>query len=278
MWNSQTLKDLFGNQFQQATHLVSDATAKLSDPDLAKAETAIQTMLSNAQTAVDNAAQLLIDLEGSGIYAIAITPGVGSWISRFANAEGAPPLGGSVYSAMIVSIFVAPTLTPIANAYGQMKDTLTKPMRIDLPSLPALEKPALLDEGNADWLDEDVWKSQTVGDVFPAQLVSAKSAINAAQKSLTLAQNAKNAFDGRKAMLVEALADAQVVVTSMETTGIYSVLVPPGAGDWLTRLSSQTGAPPSDSYYFCAGTASVIQAADLSTVIASWSKLSGSLA
>ena len=276
MWQSKTLKDLFSAQFQFATDMIAEVNGKISD--LAPIEAKIQEMLSEAQAAVASAQALLTDLAGSGVYAIALSPGMGSWTSRLSGATGAPPVGGSVYSAAMLSIFVGTSPSAISSAYTSMKDSLTEPIRIDEPTLPPMAKPSLGDEGESNWLDEDEWKSKTVGDLFPGQLVAAKSAMNEAQKLLTLAQNAKDAFDGRKAKLTEALAASQAVVDSMSNTGVYYVLVEPGPGDWMARISAESGAPPVDNTYFCAGMASVVQAADLSVVTSAWGKLIGAMA
>lgn len=277
MWNNETLADAFAAQFDAATDLVSECQAKLNDPRLIASEAKIAEMLSSAQALVSASQELLDDLAASGIYVIGLSPGAGGWPSRLQNAANAPVNDPGLITAIFASIFVAPTVESVESAYGSMKSALTSPMRIQKPTIPTIEKPVLVAEGDSEWIAEDQWETATVGDFASAQLVAAKNSMNAAQDALTMAQNAKAAFDAKKLKLIEALDEANAVLASLGNTGVYTVMLTPAVGGWLSRMIGEPGVPPMGAEYYSAGSVTVIQAADMATVLSRWNSLMGAI-
>lgn len=263
-WISTNLAASLGGLTKSATAAINDVQKSLNK--LNNQVSLITSKVNGALSTVSAAKATLDKLTESGFYMINLSPQPGSWSTRLSSAPNAPPnLGYCCGTALII---VAPDLSAISDAYGNVVASIKKPMteasnivnKLDFDGFTPDETPSgfdELDEEEAkDWSDifeSDVWTSATLGDVFGGHMEGITKAAN------KLSKEAKSVFAGcnqasRSAFAIsKGLNSAKNMMTKMQSTGVYNIILNPASGNYLQRLQSETGAPPSSSDLYTAG-------------------------
>lgn len=275
MWTSTTLGSLFAKQLAAANSQITAMQAEVAR--LTPLESDAANSVSSANALVNSIEQYIESLKASGIYTIALSPAQGAWANRLLAAANAPVRGGGVTCAIIASIMQGPTLSGMQSAYGAMKSALTTAISPPSQDAPPVVRPEAAVVPEPQWGSEDEWDSVSVSDAAPAELSAATAQLNEARKTLAKAQTAKNTITARKTAANDALTNAKSTATALAGTGTYKVILAPMVGDWYSRLTTEPGAPSNSGTLYCAGTVTIVQAADAAQVIAAWNSLLGAI-
>jgi len=276
-WISTNLSAALGGISSLATEAIEEVQGKL---DLLNAQVSkLNSTLSTAVSTITSAKSTLTKLSESGFYMITLTPQKGSWSSRLSSASNAPPTSG--YCCGVATISVAPDLDTVTSAYGKIVDAVKKPMTdaksiydaFDFSDYSAAydldELAELAGAGAQDWADlftTDVWQSATLGDIFGGYMEGMTNAANALAKDAKSVMSGVNQASKSISAVSKGLDTTKTLISQMEATGVYTVVLSPESGNYLSRLKSETGAPSTSSQLCTAGYVCVAVAADLTSL------------
>jgi len=251
--------------------------------DLMKANmTAVVNAISSSKSALNK-------LMESGFYMINLSPKKGSWSSRLSSAPNAPPNLGYCCGTAVISI--AADIATVVNAYQGILDAIKNPMAdatnivspFDFSDFIPEEEPDDLEEldeddmAAMDWSDiftTDEWTSATLKDVFGGYAEGVAKAINKLSKSAKSLLASTNQSSRAASAINKGLNATKNLMTQMQGTGVYAIVLAPGAGNYLTRLQNELGAPPSSGQLYTSGYACITVADSLSALGAKYESLS----
>jgi hypothetical protein len=230
--------------------------------------------------AVSAGASLLKQMEAAGLYTIFLEPVKGSWSSRLSGAANAPPNTGFCCGSASIGLY--PDLASAAAALGKLKDALEKPMaaaadfidKLDLDDFIPEEEPEDLVEKDLTALkgktidakfkkSSDTWVSATIGDLFPGAALSAASGLNSAVKQGKALIREKNSLSAIKSFTTKGVSAVTSMLNGMSATGVYTIVLEPAAGGYLSRLQSEAGAPPSSTDMYSTGMVTIATGPDI---------------
>jgi len=286
-WQSTNLAASLGGIASKANAAISQVQGGLD-----KLNDHAAQMMDNVNRAVSTVASSKRDLEkltASGFYMITLVPKKGSWASRLSSAPNAPP--NLDYCCGTAVITMAPDLSTVASAYQGILNAVKKPMAdpsnivdpFDFGDFMPEEEPedlADLDESEMaakDWSDlfpSDEWTSAALKDVFGGYVEGVAKATNKLSKATRSVLSGVNQSGRAAAAIDRGLSAAKNLVTQMQGTGVYTVALLPGRGNYLQRLRSESGAPPSSAQLFTSGYVCITVAEDLSSLQSKYETLS----
>ena len=270
-WVSTSLASAMGDTITKAQATLADAQDKLNG-----VSTQINKVTSNLNSVIDslnlNKDQLSASAQ-AGFYFIILSPKTGGWNSRLGAAMNHPLNTG--YSAGFATIMNAPTLTGLEAQLSSMIDALTKKFNFGSMSsgnwstgwvddwtdfLPDISVGSLPSIPDVDFALRDVWVTTPLGGIFKGNMDAIVEDIN------SIADKAKSVLDlsnqlGRRANSASAgLGAVSDFLDDLETFGVYNITLPPADGGYLSRLTSEAGAPPTNSAYYSCGIACIAEA------------------
>ena len=272
-WNSTTLRAAMGKTFDEATSALDEVSSLLDKAD--QQLTKINSDLNSLVNAATISSDLVNKVTQSGFYMIILSPRQGSWSTRMLTAENAPPTSG--YSMGHATISVTADLGPLLDAYNNMVEALTTPLKFD-----SIFNPFNIDVGfqpfdpssliqftvpSIELPDEDVWVSGTLGTLFTG---FGKAAVDASNKAASAARGVGDVFNQVKKRgyaLNKCVDDTQGVIDNATNTGVYSIILPPAVGGYIGRLEGEIGAPPNLSSYYTSGFAIFAIASGISDLL-----------
>lgn len=286
-WNSTDLASTLGGITTKANDAINQVQSGLD-----KLTNQVSLMTGKVNSAVNTVASskaMLDKLTASGFYMITLSPKKGSWSSRLSSAPNAPPNLG--YCCGTAVIAMAPDLSVVADAYDKTLAAIKKPMadasnlvdQFDFDDFIPEEVPSDLfdlDENEMaakDWGDlftTDEWTSATLKDVFGGYAEGIAKATNKLSKSTRSALAGVNQTARAASAVSKGLGTAKTLMAQMKGTGVYSITLPPGSGNYLSRLRNEKGAPPSSSQLFTSGYVCITVAESLSALESKYDTLS----
>lgn len=285
-WSSVTLADTLPAVFTGAQAAVDAAQKEIDAVSAAIAR--LQLLASDAQARSDTADQLINDLSGdaasSGIYNLTLLPGTGIWSDRILSAAGAPPRDANAYSAIVCTLSLTADLASAAAAKASISQAVSTPFLpappgIKLPSLTPPPKPVIPPLPDPVALPENEWAAATIADLFPGARDAVAESAEAIKKEASKTLDGITKLQEKQGELQQALDDAQQVVTSLSTTGVYSFQALPEVtptADWYDRMIAGTeaeGRPPFDPSLYSAGTVTVVLATSYAQLLERFGKL-----
>ncbi len=253
-WESLTLDQVLGNIVTDINSKINEMQEKADQVLVLKAKVEDKFLeLNQVLSELENLAQRL---EASGFYFIKLSPKQGSWNERLVNAENAPPTDSEFFTAIFATIIVAPGLDTVESSFTSLSDALTKEIKIPAvsPVMPVSEDFSFpIAE-----VIEDSWKSLALKDIFPGMAKSLEKKLNAVRSDVKKIESILNQLTEKYTKLIDAIDEAQRFLDSLQNTGVYRILLEPGQGSWISRMTGEEGSPPSDPSYYSAGIAIVI--------------------
>lgn len=288
-WVSTNLSEAVGGISKQATAAVAGVNASLAVLD--------KQVQSNAKKAtavlgaVTEGSGLLKQMQAAGLYTIFLAPEKGSWSTRLSKAIGAPPNEGFCCGSASIGLY--PDVLSAAKALGQLKDMLEKPVaaasdfinKLDLEDfVPDLEPEDFIETDlsaftgktiNAKFnKSSDEWVSATIGDLFPGSALSTANALNAAVGEGKSLLKAKNSLKMVQSFTGKGLSTVTSMLDGMSKTGVYTILLEPKSGGYLSRLKSEKGAPPSSADMYSTGMVTIATGPDILSLADKFTTLS----
>ena len=286
-WNSTNIASSMGgitSKANDAINQVQNGLDKLTNQVslmTGKVDTAVSAIVSSKAT--------LNKLTASGFYMITLSPQVGSWSSRLSAASNAPP--NLAYCCGTAVIAMAPDISTVSNAYQGIVDSVKKPMadasnivnQFDFEDFIPDEMPeGLLDIDIStltatDWSDlfeTDAWKSTTLKDVFGGYAEGIAAATNKLSKEARSVVAGINQTARAASAINKGLTATKNLIAQMQDTGVYSIALAPGSGNYLTRLQNEAGAPDTSSALYTSGYVCIAVADSLSALESKYDTLS----
>jgi len=261
-WLNATLADSVAGMTAKANAAI--ATAQTALAALNSQTAAMQSRLTAMLDAATDNKTMLDKLAESGFYMITLAPEVGSWSARLAGALNEPPNSG--FCSGTANLIISADPAVVTNAYAKVKTAMLKPIDdankfIDqtdfsdfVPDAPVYEDFPPVELPDWDILyPSGQWESAKLGDVFGGAMSgigTASADLNKGVKELLATANHVGKITSA---LDKGLTAAQDFMTGLQATGVYSIMLPPGAGGYLDRLQAEAGAPPADSELYSAG-------------------------
>lgn len=250
---------------------------------------AIKGRVNQAVSTVSSSKSTLDKLLESGFYMITLSPKKGLWSSRLSSAPNAPPNLGYCCGTAVIAI--APDLSSVASAFQKMKDAVKKPMAeasnivnpFDFSDFEPKEDPDEIEEIDEDamiamdWDDiftTDEWSSTSLKDVFGGYTEGITKATNILSKATKSAMASYNQASRAASAINKGLTATKNMLTQMKSTGVYRIDLPPAKGNYLSRLQSEPGAPPTSTKFFSSGYVCVTVAGDVSALSSKYDTLS----
>lgn len=286
-WQSTNLADAIGG-------IAADANAAISEVQsgLTKLNAQVGRMTSNLNRAVGLVAASMDTLDKlmeSGFFMITLSPRKGAWNTRLAAAPNAP--ANLNFSCGTAVVALAPDAATVAQSYQRIADAVKKPMAdatnivnpFDFSDFSPLDAPAELAGVNEealaarDWAElfkPDEWKETSLGEVFGGYAEGIATATNQSCKSARSLLASVNQSRRSASAINRGLSATRNLITQMEGTGVYRIVLPPGEGAYLHRLQTEPNAPPTSAQAFTAGYACVAVAQDLAGLASKYATLS----
>lgn len=287
-WISTNMAAAIGGVSKQAAAAVAGVNAALG-----KLDKQVQANAAKASAVLDvvgAGASLLQQMEAAGLYTIFLEPVKGSWSSRLSGAANAPPNSGFCCGSASIGLY--PSLADAAASLAKLKDMLEKPMaaaadfidKLDLEDfIPDLEPEELVEKDltalKGKTIDakfkksSDTWVSATIGDLFPGAALSAASGLNAAVKQGKALLKEKNSLSAIKSFTNKGLSTVTSMLDGMSATGVYTIVLEPAAGGYLSRLKSEAGAPPSNATMYSTGMVCIATGPDILSLAGKFSTM-----
>jgi len=225
----------------------------------------------------------------TGFYMITLSPKKGSWSSRLSSAPNAPPNLSHCCGTAVITI--APDLNTVTDAFQKMKDAVKKPMAdasnivnpFDFSDFEPEDEPEDLEDldeeemAAQDWSDlftTDEWSSAALKDVFGGYAEGITKATNKLSKATRSVMASVNQASRAASAINKGLSATKNIMAQMQGTGVYRVVLAPGQGNYLQRLRSESGAPPSSGQLFSSGYVCITVAESLSALESKYDTLS----
>lgn len=289
-WVSTNLSEAVGGISKQASAAVAGVNASLAVLDKQVQSNAKK---SNAVLgAVTEGTGLLGQMQAAGLYTIFLAPEKGSWSTRLSRAMGAPPNDGFCCGSASIGLY--PDIMSASKALSQLKEMLEKPVaaasdfidKLDLDDfVPDLEPEEFEEvdlttftgrtiDSKFSMAGGDKWVSATIGDLFPGSALSTANALNAAVGEGKSLLKAKNSLKKVQSFTTKGLSTVTNMLDGMSKTGVYTILLEPGAGGYLTRLKTEKGAPASSADMYSTGMVTIATGPDILSLAAKFTTLS----
>ena len=289
-WMSTNLADAVGGISKQATAAVAGVNASLAVLD--------KQVQSNAKKAtavlgaVTEGADLLKQMQAAGLSTSFLAPEKGSWSTRLSKAIGAPPNEG--FCCGSASIGLDPDVKSAQESLKQLKAMLEKPVaaatdfidKFDIEDfVPDLEPEELAEVDTSELKGKtidakfsaaggDKWVSATIGDLFPGSALSTANALNSAVGEGKSLLKAKNSLKMVQSFTDKGLSTVTNMLDGMSKTGVYTILLEPKSGGYLSRLKSEKGAPASSADMYSTGMVTIATGPDILSLTAKFTTLS----
>lgn len=277
-WISASLADALGGVSGGAAAAVAEVNAALGKLDK---QIAANSAKANAVLdAVGAGASLLSQMEAAGLYTIFLQPIKGSWSTRLSSAKNAPPNTGFCCGSASIGLY--PDFEAASKSLAKLKEALEKPVaaasdfisNLDLDDfIPDLEPEELVEKDvsalKGKTIDakfkksSDEWVAATIGDLFPGSALSAANSLNAAVKEGKSLLKGKNSLNMIKSFTSKGLSTVTSMLNGMAATGVYTIMLEPGAGGYLTRLQHEAGAPPTSTDMYSTGMVTIATGPDV---------------
>lgn len=280
-WISTNLAGAMGGIAAKATAAVADLQKTLGTFD--KQIQGNLGQYASALDAISSNKSLLSTLSESGIYTIILAPAKGAWTSRLQSAANSPP--GSGWCCGTATITLSADLGAALNSLDKMKSALEKPIDAATSSfmdtITDISDVFTPDPEPTDMVSVDTnalkkklddvflpnsWTLATMGDVFCGAASVAGDALNASVKAGKSLLKQRNMLGVTKALTNKGMQQVNGLLTDMAATGVYNILLEPGAGNYLTRLQNEVGAPPQDANMFSSGIVCISIGPDISSL------------
>jgi len=281
-WLNATLADSVAGMTAKANAAIAAAEAALAA--LNSQTTAMQSKLTAMLDAATDNKSMLDKMAESGFYMITLAPQVGSWTARLTGAANEPINSG--FCAGTANLILSADPAVVANAYAKVKAALLKPIDdankfIDQTDFSDFipEAPVYDDFPAAELPDWDVlypsgqWQSAKLGDVFGGAMSGLGTASEGLNKGVKELLATANHVGKITSALDKGLTAAQDFMAGLQATGVYSIMLPPGAGGYLDRLQAEAGAPPVDSEMYSAGFVCIAVAAGAEDLAAKYATI-----
>lgn len=282
-WSSTNLAGAMGGTVAKAQAAVADLQHTITLYDRQ-----IQANLDKfdfALGAVANSRSLINKLQAAGIYTLILSPGVGSWPSRMQFAPNHPVNSG--YSCGFANLILAANPQAALSSLSRLKATFDRKVGETADSIMETiddisdiftpePEPEELDLINTSafagkTLDSlftsDTWHSATLGDVFGGAMQATAEALNATALAGRSLLKQRNMISATSALATKGLSTVNNFLDDLESTGVYSISLAPGAGGYLSRLQSEPGAPPDDPVMYSAGIVCIATAPSVESLL-----------
>ena len=268
-WENTTLDQVLGSVVNEINTRIDSLQEEANKILVYKAK--LEDKLSELQGFLTELEDLAQRLEASGFYFIKLSPSQGSWSQRLATADNHPPLSDEFYTAVMACIMLAPSLDTLQDAYNNLKEAFTKKIEVPAiqPVLPSANPYIFETQEPA----EDVWESLALKDIYPGMAKSVEERLNKVKADVKKVETVLDQLTDRYNNIMQAIDDAQNFLSALTNTGIYKLLLEPGQGNWLSRMTAEDYAPPQDSSYYTAGFVIVICVPTLDECTALFNKL-----
>jgi len=259
----------------------------------------VDSAASLASSALSGASSALKDLNSAGMFTIALSAKQGGWRTRMSAALTSD--GGKLpkfsYCTGMAMLSLFPGKEQALEALDGMLSALSAEFPTDLDGITDKAEDLLIDieddlEGLLSDLElaagtlgtslidklsgasADKWVGMSVGGLVPGAL---GEFAGTCKKGADLLKN----LSGQKRRLLGKLRGGSTLFSKVENnlskmgaTGAYCITLEPGPGDFLARLSSESGAPPNDKRLYCVGVASVASAPNPAELMKKWDTIS----